>query len=308
MTQRRTSPLYIAIPVLFVLLVIGAAAWYVTGHNVPVMQPRGDIALAEQRLILLALALSAIVVVPVFTMTIVIAWRYRENNHAKVEYRPNWDSSKLYESIWWGIPILIIGVLCVVTWISSHELDPYRHADLGGKPLTVEVVAMDWKWLFIYPDEHVATVNELVIPTDTTIHFDLTSDSVMNSFWIPQLGSQIYAMPGMSTSLHLNATEPGTYYGSPANINGSGFSSMTFRVKALESSEYQQWLTRAQQVNTNLTLTAYNELAKPSTNHPVTIYAPVQDDLYDTLVMKYMSHSNSMPTHKDPSMTMEHQH
>jgi cytochrome o ubiquinol oxidase subunit 2 len=268
--------------------VLGSAAWYVRNHNVPVMQPRGAISTQEHQLIIFALFLSALVVVPVFVMTIAIAWRYREGNPKKKEYRPDWDGSRLYESIWWGIPILIIGVLCVVTWVSSHRLDPYREFNVSGPHEHIQVVALDWKWLFIYPDQHIATVNEAVIPTNATIHFDVTSDSVMNSFWIPALGSQIYAMPGMNTTVHLNATKPGTYLGSPANISGSGFSSMTFKVRAVSRSDYEAWIRRTQKVDHNLNMVAYDSLAKPSKNVPVQLFSPVQDDLYDRLIVKYM--------------------
>ncbi len=307
MKQTRLR-LLIALPFVFVALIIGLAAWYVTGHYVPVMQPRGEVGASEHRLIILGLLMSAIVVVPVFVMTVVISWRYREGNTKHKQYRPDWDGSKLYESIWWGIPILIIGVLCVVTWITSHQLDPYRTLNPTAQQQKVQVVALDWKWLFIYPDKHIASVNELVIPTDQTISFDITSDTVMNSFWIPALGSQIYAMPGMSTALHLNATEPGTYYGSPANISGSGFSSMTFKVRAVSPNEYDAWVLATQNTNRNLTTAAYDALAKPSKNNKVEYFSPVQDGLYDTLVMKYMmpanqSHTPSKDTKDTPAKT-----
>lgn len=236
-----------------------------------------------------AMLLSVLVVVPVFALTIGIAWRYRETNPRPKKYTPEWDRSKLLESIWWGIPSLIILVLCVITWISSHTLDPYR-ALPGGKALRIQVVAMDWKWLFIYPDQHVASVNELYMPVDQPVHFDITSDTVMNSFWIPSLGSQIYAMPGMTTQLNLIANKPGSYYGTPANINGTGFAGMTFTAKAGSRAAFDRWVRSAQQANNNLTQASYAALARPSTYNKVAYYSPVQDDLYQDLVLKYMAH------------------
>ncbi len=310
MKQTRLR-LLIALPFVFVALIIGLAVWYVAGHDVPVLQPRGEIGASEQRLMILALLMSTIVVIPVFVMTVVISWRYRQGNPKRKQYRPDWDSSKLYETIWWGIPILIIGVLCVVTWVSSHQLDPYRKLNPEAPQQKIQVVALDWKWLFIYPDKHIASVNELVIPTNQTISFDITSDTVMNSFWIPALGSQIYAMPGMSTALHLNATEPGTYYGSPANISGSGFASMTFKVRAVSPNEYDAWVLGTQNASRNLTMAAYDALAKPSKNNKVEYFAPVQDGLYDDIVMKYMlpadqpqSQSSDTSTKTDDNMNM----
>jgi cytochrome o ubiquinol oxidase subunit 2 len=289
--KRTRSLLALLGPILFAIAIGGLTAWFLHDKNVAVLQPAGDIGVRERNLMRLGILMSIVVVVPVFALTIFIAWRYRETNPRPKKYQPNWDGSRTYESIWWGIPSALILILSIVTWVSSHSLDPYRPLSSTKKPLQVQVVALDWKWLFIYPDLHVASVNMLHVPVDTPVSFSITSDSVMNSFWIPDLGGQIYAMPGMSTKLHLIANKTGNFYGSPANISGSGYARMTFTARASSQAEFDAWVTRAQHTNNNLSLSAYNTLARPSVANSVQNYSPVQDDLYDGIVMKYMSHS-----------------
>ena len=180
-----------------------------------------------------AALLSLVVVIPVFAMTIYIVWRYRESNQ-KAKYSPDWDHNSKVETIWWLIPTLLIVVLSVVTWNSSHSLDPFKPIKSSVKPLRVQVIALQWKWLFIYPEQGVASTNILELPVDRPINFEVTADAPMNSFWIPQLGGQIYAMAGMSTQLHLMASEAGTYAGASANLSGKGFAKMKFDTKAVQ--------------------------------------------------------------------------
>lgn len=242
-----------------------------------------------------AMLLSIIVVVPVFALTIWIVWKYRESNvRTKKKYQPDWDRSWLYESIWWGIPMTIILILSVVAWQSAHHLDPYRQLASDKKPLTIQVVSLDWKWLFIYPEQHVASVNQVAIPINTPVDFKITSDTVMNSFWIPQLGGQIYAMPGMVTQLHLMADKTGNYFGTPANITGKGFSTMTFRARASTAQGFEAWLKQAAASPDILNENAYQALAKPSENNPVVYYSAIDPNLFDNIVMNYM-----MPKHSD---------
>lgn len=289
--RRLRTALAVLVPIIFVATVVSLATWYLQDRNVAVLQPAGAVGQKERNLIDLAMVLSVIVVVPVFMLAIFIAWRYRETNPRPKKYQPEWDRSRLYEGIWWGIPAVIITILSVVTWVSSHQLDPYRTLDSSKPPLRVQVVSLDWKWLFIYPDQHMASINELYVPVGQPVSFDITSDSVMNSFWIPSLGSQIYAMPGMSTKLHLIADKAGTYYGSPANITGRGYAGMVFTVHATTATAFAKWVSNAQASNRNLTQARYATLAKPSTNNKVMYFSPVQDDLYDGIVMKYMPYS-----------------
>jgi len=194
----------------------------------------------------------------------------------------------------------------VVTWVSSHQLDPYRELSSNKSPLHVQVVSLDWKWLFIYPEQHMASVNELYVPVGRPVDFELTSDTVMNSFWVPSLGSQIYTMPGMSTSLHLIADKAGVYRGSPANITGRGFSGMVFDVHAVSQAKFDKWVSEAQVAGNNLTELSYGTLAKPSVNNKVTYFSPVQDDLYDGIVMKYMSHATQSHTQASAAGPLHH--
>lgn len=292
MTRKKSQrKLKIALPILIVLGIVAALAWYLHRHTVAVLEPAGQVGYKERQLMIIGVALSAIVLVPVYIMTVAIAMKYREENHEthKVKYNPDWDGSRLFESIWWGIPILIIGTLSVVAWNSSHALDPYKPLASNKKTLTVEVVAMDWKWLFIYPSQHIASVNLAEIPENTPVDFQITSDTVMNSFWIPQLGGQIYAMPGMSTNLNLMANRTGSFYGSPANIAGRGFARMNFTTKSVSQADFDAWVqvtgTSSKQLNTD----TYKQLALPSDNVKPESYTLATTGLYNSIVMKYMS-------------------
>ncbi len=190
------------------ILLFGLGWWLLAGVHIPVLMPSGQIASSERDLIVFTILLATIVVVPVFILLGVFAWKYREGNNAK--YKPEADKNSVLEVIWWGIPIIIIVVLSVVTWISSHSLDPYRAIQSDNKTLEVQVVALQWKWLFIYPEQGIATVNDLTIPVDTPVHFSLSADAPMSAFWVPDLGSQIYSMNGMTSQLHLIADREGT--------------------------------------------------------------------------------------------------
>lgn len=203
------------------------------GCTLEVLSPKGDIGAQEKTLILTALGLMLIVVVPVILMTLYFVWKYREGSvHAQREYAPKWSHSNAIEAVVWTVPCIIVAILAVLTWKSSHALDPYRPIESDVKPVNIDVVSLDWKWLFIYPDYDIATVNEIVFPVDAPVQFRITSASVMNSFFIPQLGSQIYSMAGMETKLHLIAREAGSYDGLSANYSGAGFSGMRFKAIA----------------------------------------------------------------------------
>lgn len=265
-----------------------AAAIYLHGSNIAILNPKGPVALKERNLIYFALALSLLVVIPVYVLTVVFAWRYRESN-TKAKYSPDLDHSRVAETIWWAVPSLIILVLAVVAWNSSHSLDPFKPLVSKTAPITIQVVALDWKWLFIYPQQKIASVNFFQIPNKTPINFEITSDAPMNSFWIPQLGGQIYAMPGMSTQLHLMASSEGSYYGSSANISGVGFAGMNFIAKSNSNSGFNNWVNSVRQSNQQLSLDQYNKLAEPSTYNRPSYYAQPQENLYDTIVEKYLA-------------------
>jgi cytochrome o ubiquinol oxidase subunit 2 len=284
---RLNTPVKVTLFCLLIITLVSVIVWYVSSLHIAVLNPKGIIALKERNLLAFTTILGFIVVIPVFIMAIAIAWRYREGN-TKAAYTPNWSTNRLAESIWWGIPIVIILILSVVTWTSTHELDPQKALASDIKPLTIKVVALDWKWLFIYPEQNIATVNYIQFPAHTPITFDITADAPMNSFWIPQLGGQIYAMPGMTTHLHLDATENGDYQGSSANISGSGFATMKFTARASSASDFTTWVKQAKQSPDSLTMDAYAKLAAPSKSNPAHLYRSSAAGLYDTIVMKYM--------------------
>lgn len=282
----------IAIFITALLVLVGLATLatiFFGSHSVAILNPKGTIAEKQRNLIMIASLLTLIVVVPVFILTFWIAWRYRSSNN-QAGYAPDWDHNRVVETIWWLVPLAIILVLAGVTWVSSHELDPYKPLTSPVKPIKVQVVALPWKWLFIYPEQHIASVNFLQFPKNTPIDFAITADAPMNSFWIPQLGGQVYAMSGMSTQLHLIASEAGDYQGSSANISGKGFAGMKFTARASSRAEFDQWVYTTWSSPAKLDATTYMDLAKPSTNNPPSYYyLPTgSSDLYDTVVMKYM--------------------
>ncbi len=256
-------------------------------NNLAVLNPKGPIAFQERKLIIKASLLSLIVVVPVFIMTFAFAWKYREGNkHAK--YRPELDHHLGAEIAWWTIPSVIILVLSVIAWHSSHSLDPYNLISTNGvRPLKVQVVSLDWKWLFIYPDQKIASLNLLEIPVNTPINFEITSDAPMNSFWIPQLGSQIYSMPGMKTNLSLMADHDGDYHGSSANMSGAGFAEMNFIARTVRETEFSDWAKQVKKSHNVLSLSSYNVLAMPSQHNPVVYYKLADINLLNEVLNKY---------------------
>jgi len=257
------------------------------GCNMGVLDPKGAIGAAEKSIILTATWLMLLVVVPVIIMTLAFAWKYRESNK-EARYEPDWSHSTAIEVVVWLIPCLIIMVLGYITWKSSHDLDPYKPIESEVKPVTIEAVALNWKWLFIYPELHIATVNEIAFPVNTPVNFKITSDSVMNSFFIPQLGSMVYAMAGMETKLHLIANETGAFDGASANYSGGGFSGMKFKAKSMSGFEFEEWVKQVKASSRELTLADYDKLAQPSEKEPVALYAKVDPQLYHGILHKYM--------------------
>lgn len=286
--------------ILSLCLVAGIAHISVRGSTFAVIQPKGWIAQQQYDLLVFATLLSLIVVIPVFGLTAFIVWQYREGN-TKAKYTPDWGGNILLELIWWGIPLILIVILAVVTWRSSHALDPYKALSSNKQPVRVQVVALQWKWLFIYPDENIATINYLRIPEDRPINFEITADAPMNSFWIPQLGGQVYAMSGMTTKLHLIADTPGTYAGSSANISGEGFADMRFTTEATSQASYNAWVQRTKKSKDSLDQTSYLQLVKPTINASKKSYVVTNEDLFDSVIMKYMSPAT-------PPNKTEHRH
>lgn len=257
--------------------------------NAVVLDPSGDVAAQQRDLVLISTGLMLLIIVPVMALTALFAWRYRAANKA-ARYEPDWDHSTQLELVIWAAPLLIIICLGAVTWVSTHLLDPYRpigRVSAGkalpaqAQPLEVQVVALDWKWLFFYPEYGIATVNELAAPVDRPIRFRITSSSVMNSFYIPALAGQIYAMPGMETKLHAVINKPGDYVGFSANYSGAGFSGMRFRFHGLSDADFGKWVQNARAKGGSLDRAAYLKLERPSENVPVQRFASVEPGLYD---------------------------
>ncbi len=252
-------PLLVSIAV---VLLAGLGWWLLAGTHIAVLMPSGDIANQQRSIIIFTVLLAAIVVLPVFTLLAVFSWKYREGNK-KATYSPEKAQNNTLEAIWWGIPIAIIAVLGVLTWITSHTLDPYRSIESDNETLEVQVVALQWKWLFIYPDYGVATVNDLTIPENTPVHFRLSADAPMSAFWVPDLGSQIYSMNGMTSQLHLIADHEGSWTGYNTNINGDGYADMTFEVNAVSEQAFNDWTTKHAKSGHSLTESHLAELTKP---------------------------------------------
>jgi len=283
------------------LLLLPAVA-LLTGCNMVLMNPSGDIALQQRNLLVVSTLLMLLIIVPVIALTLLFAWRYRKSEANKdAEYRPDWDHSTQLELVIWAAPLLIIIALGAITWISTHTLDPYRPLSridsarpISGEvePLVVEVVALDWKWLFLYPEQGIATVNEVAAPVDRPILFKITASSVMNSFFIPALAGQIYAMPGMETKLNAVINKPGEFEGFSANYSGAGFSGMRFKFHGLSEADFGKWVADAKAAKAEnagnsggeLSRTAYLELEKPSENAPVARYGTVAPGLYDAIL------------------------
>lgn len=275
----------VALGILLGLAAAALAAYYIINHNIPVLQPKGMIGVKERDLIITASLLMLIVVVPVYILLWYISWVYREKNEARHE--PDWEHNYIAEYCWWGVPFIIVMILAVICWKSSHELNPFSPIKSDKKPLTVQVVALQWKWLFIYPEQGVASVNMLQIPVDRPIDFEITADAPMNSFWIPALAGQIYAMPAMRTELHVIANEAGTYRGVSSNISGKGFAGMFFDVIAGSEKEFQDFVQKAKRSNQSMNPSAYQELVKPSEYHPMELYNLTDRSLFIQIIEKY---------------------
>ncbi|RXD04976.1 ubiquinol oxidase subunit II [Sphingomonas sp. UV9] len=283
-----------------------------SGCNWVVMSPSGDIAVQQRDLVLIATGLMLLIIVPVIILTLVFAFRYRQSN-TTAKYEPNWDHSVGLELLIWGVPLLIIIALGALTWTSTHLLDPYRplgrikpdtptlanNVPVGnlvdkqqagngpngaGKPLEVQVVALDWKWLFIYPEYGIATVNELAAPVDRPIRFQMTSSSVMNAFYIPALAGMIYTMPGMQTTLNAVINKPGNYEGFSSNYSGAGFSGMRFRFHGVSDAGFDAWINQVKQRGGGLNRASYLQLEKPSEKVPVRYYNAVEQGMFKLVV------------------------
>jgi len=253
-----------------------------------VLDPQGPVGQAERVILGDATAIMLAVVIPVIVLALVFAWWFRAGNR-RATYRPEWDYSGRIELIIWAIPALVILFLGGIAWISSHELDPPKPLESAKSALEVEVVSLDWRWLFVYPHEHIATVNYLVVPTGVPVHFRLTSTSVMNSFFIPQLGSQIYTMPGMTTQLNLQADKPGIYEGLSAQFSGPGFSDMRFTLRAESGEGFAAWLAQVRAESGVLNEPVLAQLVRPTRAAGELTYGSVPQDPFEMVAGGHMA-------------------
>jgi cytochrome o ubiquinol oxidase subunit II len=279
---------------LLVGVLISAAT--LSGCTEGILDPKGPVAAAELQILLNSLGIMLAIVIPTILATLGVAWWFRSSNtHAR--YLPDFAYSGRLEMLVWSIPAMTVLLVGGVAWVGSHDLDPRKPITSTAKPVTVQVVSLDWKWLFIYPEQGIATVNQLTIPVGTPVRFELTSSSVMNSFFVPQLGGQIYTMAGMVTRLHLQADHPGTYPGLSANYSGSGFADMRFNVEAVPAENFAKWVDATRGAGPELDPQAYANLAKPSKAVAPFTYRAVARGLFNGIL------SAGMRPDASPSIT-----
>ena len=263
---------------------ISGAACALSGcRDYNLFDAKGPVGAAEANILIIASVIMLAIIVPTMIATIVFAWWYREGN-TRAQYRPNWAFSGRIELVVWSVPLLTIIFLGGIAWIGAHRLDPMTPLDSDRKPIEVQVVSLDWKWLFIYPEHGVASVNRLVMPAATPVHFRLTSSSVWNSFFVPRLGSMIYTMRGMTTRLNLMADREGELHGLSTHFSGDGFADMNFPVSVASDADFAEWVQQARNSSLRLDAAAYGELAKQSIADPPRTYGSVDPNLFDGIV------------------------
>ncbi|MYM28118.1 ubiquinol oxidase subunit II [Duganella sp. CY15W] len=281
-------------------LLLAPLLW-LAGCDTVVLNPSGDIAAQQAHLVVVSTLLMLLIIVPVMFLICLFAWRYRKSNTA-AEYKPDWDHSTKLELLIWGAPLLIIIVLGLITWIYTHLLDPYRPLSrldenrpiaAGVKPLEVQVVAMDWKWMFIYPEQGIATVNELVTPIDVPVRFHMTASTVMNAFYIPALAGMVYTMPGMETQLNAVMNKVGVYDGFSANYSGAGFSDMKFKYHGVSQADFDAWVAKTKAGTSALTRAEFVALDKPTIKHPIMHFGTVNQGIYDLILNRCVAEGST---------------
>jgi len=258
-----------------------------TACQVGVLDPKGVVGIADKTILIDSLAIMLAIVVPTIAATFAFAWWFRASN-TRATYLPDWEYSGRIELIVWSIPLLVIMLLGGVAWIGSHDLDPAKPLMSNTPPLEVQAVSLDWKWLFIYPDQRIASVNQLVVPAGTPIHFSLTSGSVMNAFFVPQLGSMIYTMNGMTTQLNLRADAPGSFRGLSSHYSGDGFSDMHFDVQAVPAERFAAWIDATRGTGPSLDANSYAALARQSVNTTPFTFGAADPDLFEQIITQQL--------------------
>jgi cytochrome o ubiquinol oxidase subunit II len=277
--------------VLLAVVLTGAAL--LGGCNEGVLDPKGPIAIANRQILLNSLGIMLAIVIPVIVATLGVAFWFRASNN-RARYRPDFAYSGRLEVLVWSIPAMTVFLVGGVAWVGSHDVSPRKPIPSAVKALRVQVASLDWKWLFIYPDQGVASVNRLTIPVGTPISLELTSSGVMNSFFVPQLGSQIYTMAGMITHLHLLADEAGTYRGFSAQFSGEGFSDMHFDAEAVTNEKFAQWIDTARSSGPELNATTYADLAKPTAAVAPFTYRSVAPGLFENILVSEVQSDDAM--------------
>ncbi|HSX17515.1 MAG TPA: COX aromatic rich motif-containing protein [Patescibacteria group bacterium] len=289
--RKRTSVGSIAVRV--ALGLAGLTVVIVTlmhGNNVALFDSRGTIAHGQRELMFTVTGILLIIAIPALFLVYFIAWKYRESNTKAARGSSKAHGNRMLVANIWLIPCLFALVLALIMWPAAHRLDPKHVIDADAKPITIQVISMRWKWVFIYPEQHIATVNFVQIPEHTPVKFMLTGDEApMSSFWIPNLGGQLYSMTGHVNQLNLVGDTQGDYVGSSAEINGAGFAGMKFTTRVSPRNAFDFWVSDVKLSGKTLNETEYQKLLKPSQDNPPAFYAAVDGDLYDTVIMKYMA-------------------
>jgi cytochrome o ubiquinol oxidase subunit II len=271
-----------------ILAVVLIGATTLGGCSEGVLDPKGPIAVAERQILFNSLGIMLAIVIPTILATFGVAYWFRSSNE-RARYQPEFKYSGRLEVLVWAIPAMTVLLVGGVAWVGAHDLDPRKAISAAAKPVTIQVVSLDWKWLFIYPEQGIASVNHLVVPAGTPISFELTSSGVMNSFFVPQLGSQIYTMSGMATHLQLQADHPGSYRGLSAQFSGDGFADMRFVVDAVPGEQFQQWVASTRGNGLTLDAQSYADLAKPSEAVTPFTYGAVSPGLFNTIMSSAMA-------------------
>lgn len=300
-TSQRDTKIFGRIAIA-VIIFVAILAMLMAGKNIAVLNPTGLFAQDEYHLIVLTVSVMLAVLVPTMIVLYSFAWRYHESNGRVKHSGSNAKSNKFLFLIFWGLPILILIILGSVMWSDTHEFTPDQTFSASQKPLEVQVVGLQWKWLFIYPEQDIATVNYARIPANRPVHFQLTADQMpMSSFWIPNLGGMLYIMTGHVNQLNLMATKIGTYPGKTAEINGDGYAGMQFNTDVTSQQDFQTWVSQIKQSSPSLTTATYQKLLQPSQNNAIASYSPVESNLYASILSKYdegtnMSHDTGSKT------------
>lgn len=288
MVRNKVLPLLgFSALLMFLILVMQPLEIVAFRGYIPVLFPSGAIGWEQIRLLWIIQGLMLIVIIPVFILTFYFSWKYRAGQ-TREKYDPHMVDHKGLEVIWWGVPLLLVAVIGYLTVVKTYELDPFKPIASENESLIVEVVATQWNWLFIYPEQGIASLNYLAVPKEVPIRFKITSDAPMNAFWIPELGGMIYAMPNMLTELHLIADKEGTYLGRSANISGEGFAGMQFPCVAQSKEAFKIWVEKAKSQKSELDFARYNELARPQSNTPAVQYTVQDADLFHKILHKFM--------------------